>query len=108
MHQDNSHGAVDTADHRDGLDANLDPCDQSEMEPFAIVGMSLRFPGEATSAESFWNLLVEKRSTATEFPGSRFNVNSFYNPDPNDNYHSVNCLLWRFVSKSVKLRDADN
>ena len=52
------------------------------MEDVAIVGFSLRFPQDAVSPESFWNMLVEGRSAATEVPGSRFNINAFYHPDP--------------------------
>ena len=52
------------------------------MEDIAIIGFSLRFPQDAVSQESFWNLLVEGRSAVTEVPESRFNINAFYHPDP--------------------------
>ena len=52
------------------------------MEDIAIIGFSLRLPQDAVSPESFWNMLVEGRSAATEVPKSRFNINAFYHPDP--------------------------
>lgn len=52
------------------------------MEDIAIIGFSLRFPQDAVSPESFWNMLTEGRSAATEVPESRFNINAFYHPDP--------------------------
>ena len=52
------------------------------MEDIAIIGFSLRFPQDAVSAESFWNMLDEGRSAATEVPETRFNIDAFYHPDP--------------------------
>lgn len=63
------------------------------MEDIAIVGFSLRFPQDAVSPESFWNMLVEGRSAATEVPESRFNINAFYHPDP-DRLGSVSADTW--------------
>ena len=51
------------------------------MEDVAIIGFSLRFPQDAVSPESFWNMLMEGRSASTEVPESRFNVDAFYHPD---------------------------
>ena len=52
------------------------------MEDIAIIGFSLRFPQDAVTPESFWNMLVEGRFAATEVPESRFNINAFYHSDP--------------------------
>ena len=52
------------------------------MEDIAIIGFSFRFPQDAVSSETFWNMLVEGRSAVTEVPESRFNINAFYHPDP--------------------------
>ena len=52
------------------------------MEDIAIIGFSLRFPQDAVSPESFWDMLMEGRSAVTEVPESRFNINAFYHPDP--------------------------
>ncbi|KAL4883330.1 polyketide synthase [Aspergillus karnatakaensis] len=49
--------------------------------PIAIVGMSCRFPGEATSPERLWELCVNARSAWSEVPGDRWNKEAFYHPD---------------------------
>ena len=54
--------------------------DLDKLEPIAIIGMSLRLPQDAKCTESFWEMLVEKRSAMTEVPGHRFNVGKFYEP----------------------------
>ena len=63
------------------------------MEDIAIIGFSLRFPQDAVSPESFWKMLVEGRSAATEVPGSRFNIDAFYHPDP-DRLGSVSAYMF--------------
>lgn len=57
--------------------------DHDRLEPIAVIGFSVKFPQEATTAEGFWNLLVQGRSAMTEIPGDRFNINAFYHPDAN-------------------------
>ena len=48
------------------------------LEPIAIIGMSLKFPQDATSPESLWRMLMEGRSAMTEIPKDRFNIEAFY------------------------------
>jgi acyl transferase domain-containing protein len=55
----------------------------ARTEPIAIVGMGCRFPGGATSPESFWRLLREGRDAITEVPPSRWSLDTFFDPDPN-------------------------
>ena len=50
------------------------------MEPLAIVGLSLKFPQDATSPEAFWEMLMRKQSGMTEVPKDRFNVDAHYIP----------------------------
>jgi len=49
--------------------------------PIAIIGMSCRFPDEATNPNKLWDMLIEKRSALKEIPRDRFNVDAFYHPD---------------------------
>lgn len=49
--------------------------------PIAIIGMSCRFPGDATSPEKLWGLLSQARSAWSEVPKIRFNNVSFYHPE---------------------------
>src|SRR6266700_4915227 len=54
----------------------------NKNEPIAIIGMGCRFPGEADTPERFWQLLCEERSTVSEVPAERWNIDAFYDPDP--------------------------
>ncbi|KAI9658048.1 MAG: Type I Iterative PKS [Bathelium mastoideum] len=45
--------------------------------PIAIVGMGMRLPGGVRSAESFWNLLINREDGRGIVPGDRFNVEGF-------------------------------
>ena len=47
-------------------------------EPIAIIGFGFKFPQDITNAESLWKLLMERRSTMTEIPKSRWNIDGFY------------------------------
>ena len=53
-----------------------------ESEPIAVVGMGCRFPGDANSAESFWDLMVNGRNAVVEIPWQRWDVDAYYDPDP--------------------------
>jgi len=56
--------------------------------PIAVIGIGCRFPGDATSSERLWNLLIGKKSARSEVPGDRYNVDAFYHPD-GDRYGTV-------------------
>ncbi|MGK4001428.1 SDR family NAD(P)-dependent oxidoreductase [Sorangium sp. So ce1036] len=51
-------------------------------EPIAIVAMACRFPGGVDSPEELWALLDEERDAITEVPPSRWDLERFYDPDP--------------------------
>lgn len=55
--------------------------DQSNTIPLAIIGLAFEFPQEATSVESFWQMLCDGRSASTDFPQDRLNIDAFYHPD---------------------------
>lgn len=57
--------------------------DTDLIEPVAIVGFSFRLPQDASSTESFWKMLLEQKSTATDFPKDRLSSSASYHPDPN-------------------------
>jgi acyl transferase domain-containing protein/esterase/lipase len=54
----------------------------SLREPIAIIGLGCRFPGGVTSPESFWKLLDEGIDAITEVPRARWDVDAWYDPDP--------------------------
>lgn len=47
--------------------------------PIAIIGMGLRLPGGIHDAESYWDLLVNGRTTRTLVPKSRFDIDAWHN-----------------------------
>lgn len=50
-------------------------------EPIAVVAVSCRFPG-APDPESFWDLLSGGVDAIREVPEDRFDIDEFYDPDP--------------------------
>ena len=50
-------------------------------EPIAIVAVSCRFPG-APDPEAFWELLSGGVDAIREVPEDRFDIDEFYDPDP--------------------------
>jgi hypothetical protein len=59
------------------------PTAAAAMEPIAVVGMALKFPQDATSPSTFWDMLARGASARTEVPGNRFNAKAFFKPDRN-------------------------
>ena len=55
---------------------------QRRPEPIAVIGLGCRFPGGADSPEAFWDLLHEGREAIREVPGDRWDIDSFYDADP--------------------------
>ncbi|KAF2690330.1 putative polyketide synthase [Lentithecium fluviatile CBS 122367] len=51
------------------------------VEPIAIIGFSLKGPGDADTVESFWEMMMEARSTASEFPKERLNHAAHHSTD---------------------------
>jgi acyl transferase domain-containing protein len=50
-------------------------------ESFAIVGYALRVPG-AADADEFWEVLSQGRDAVSEVPSDRWDVDEFFDPDP--------------------------
>ncbi len=55
---------------------------RQENEPIAVVGIGCRFPGGAGSPDAFWDLLREGRDAVREVPADRWDIDAFYDPDP--------------------------
>ncbi len=64
------------------LEARLKATANAQREPIAIIGLGCRFPGGANDAESFWQLLRDGVDAVTEVPADRWDVNAYYDPDP--------------------------
>lgn len=48
------------------------------LEPIAVIGIAVKFPQEASTLSSFWDLLLRGGSTHTEIPLDRYNGQAFY------------------------------
>ena len=64
------------------MQARLRESERSRKEPIAVIGMSCRFPGGVVSPETYWQLLREGRDAIVEVPSDRWDVDLYYNPDP--------------------------
>ncbi|WP_309891778.1 type I polyketide synthase [Archangium sp.] len=51
-------------------------------EPIAVLGMACRLPGSVDSPEGFWRLLSTGQDATSEISSDRFDVDAFYDPDP--------------------------
>jgi hypothetical protein len=67
-----------------------------DREAIAIIGFALKFPQDVTSEESLWKLLLERRSTMTEVPSNRWNVDGFYKPQGHHQPGTV-CMYTDFL-----------
>ncbi|QLE45712.1 type I polyketide synthase (plasmid) [Nostoc sp. C052] len=62
--------------------AKLNALLSAKTEPIAIIGMGCRFPGGANDPEMFWQLLHQGKDAIAEVPGDRWDINAYYDPDP--------------------------
>lgn len=70
-------------DGQNGLKPNNGKIDEDTLEPIAVVGLSIKFPGDATSPELFWKMIMEKRCASKDYLADRINIDAFYHPNPN-------------------------
>ena len=50
------------------------------MDDVAVIGLGLRFPGDATSPDELWNILENGKSQWSEIPRDRLNIDGYYHP----------------------------
>lgn len=50
------------------------------MDDIAVVGIGLRFPGNAASTEELWKVLERGESQWSEFPDDRLNIDGYFHP----------------------------
>lgn len=66
----------------DALETKLATAQRQQHEAIAIVGMACRFPGDASTPQAFWNLLRDGVDAVTEVPLERWDISSYYDPNP--------------------------
>ena len=62
--------------------SKIQALERAKTEPIAIIGMGCRLPGGADNPEAFWQLLCDGVDTISEVPKERWNIDQFYDPDP--------------------------
>ena len=55
---------------------------RNNLEPIAVTGIGCRFPGGICDPASFWDVLRAGRNVITETPPDRWDLDSFYHPNP--------------------------
>jgi hypothetical protein len=50
------------------------------LDDIAVVGIGLRFPGDATTPERLWTVLERGESQWSEFPADRLNIDGYFHP----------------------------
>lgn len=53
---------------------------EGDLNDVAVIGIGLRFPGNANNPEELWGVLERKESQWSEFPESRLNIDGYYHP----------------------------
>ena len=64
------------------LSARLRDLENAKIQPVAVVGLACRFPGARPIAKSFWQLLEQGGDAIREVPHDRWNIDAYYDPDP--------------------------
>ncbi|KAL9036375.1 MAG: hypothetical protein Q9180_004337, partial [Flavoplaca navasiana] len=72
----------------------------------AVIGMAVKFPGDATSLESFWQMLVNRQSAMSEVPKDRFNIDAFHNHSSNYEPGTINARGGHFITEDLQVFDA--
>ncbi|CAJ2511162.1 Uu.00g067870.m01.CDS01 [Anthostomella pinea] len=78
---------------------------QDGAMPIAIVGVSGRFPGDASTPEKLWDMVSQGRSALTEVPKERYNVDGFYHPS-GEHQGTTTTRMGHFIESDVGLFDA--
>ncbi len=64
------------------LRAKLEALERAQKEPIAIIGASCRLPGGVRNLDDYWQLLRNGVDAVTEIPRTRWNLDAYYDPDP--------------------------
>jgi acyl transferase domain-containing protein len=73
--------------------------------PIAIVGVGGRFPGDASSPDKLWEMLVQGRSALKDVPKERYDVDAYYHPHA-ERQGAQNFKAAHFMNRPVDAFDA--
>ncbi|CAG8957353.1 hypothetical protein HYFRA_00010779 [Hymenoscyphus fraxineus] len=79
--------------------------DNDGSVPIAIIGLSFTFPGNATSPESFWDMLIEGRNVTKAYPEDRFNYDAFHGSNL-DTQGTISSSSAHFIEENIAAFDA--
>lgn len=65
----------------DELQSRLAAAESARRSPIAVVGIGCRYPGGASTPESYWRLLCDRVDAVTDVPADRWDVNAWYDAD---------------------------
>ncbi|KAK9776195.1 putative Polyketide synthase [Seiridium cardinale] len=83
----------------------MDSSVPSPEDPVVVVGFGFRFPQDAISEDAFWDIICAGKSTMTEVPKSRFNINGFFSNDAT-RQDTMPCRGGHFLREDVSAFDA--
>ncbi|GAB1213228.1 hypothetical protein ATERTT37_002377 [Aspergillus terreus] len=73
-----------------------------QLEPIAVIGMGCRLPGDVTSPNDFWNMMLNKGTGQTpKVPASRFNIDAHFHKN-NDRPGSFGVLGGYFLNETLQ------
>lgn len=84
---------------------NSNETDSFQSEPIAIIGAGCRFPGGVKNPNEFWELLKEGKDGIIDIPSDRWNVDEFYDPNP-DVPGKMYVRAGGFITQKIKEFDA--
>ncbi|KAI1341943.1 hypothetical protein F5Y15DRAFT_406440 [Xylariaceae sp. FL0016] len=76
-----------------------------QEDPVVVVGFGFRFPQDAVSEDAFWDIICEGKSTMTEVPKSRFNIDGHSSKD-GSRQDTMPCRGGHFLKEDVSAFDA--
>ncbi|KAI2466075.1 hypothetical protein F4781DRAFT_434797 [Annulohypoxylon bovei var. microspora] len=85
--------------------AILKALSQDASMPIAIVGISGRFPGDATTPSKLWDMVSAKKSARSDVPETRYNIDAFYHPNA-DHQGSTSVRSGHFLKDDIAAFDA--
>jgi myxalamid-type polyketide synthase MxaE and MxaD len=72
-----------------------------EPEPIAVIGVGCRLPGKINNTEQYWEALKEGVDAITEIPKDRWEVDEYYDSDPNA-VNKINTRWGGFIEQVSK------
>ncbi|KAK7209778.1 hypothetical protein V2G26_016956 [Clonostachys chloroleuca] len=103
LQADNKHTWYHTCDNAIYFTSYINP--DTMEDDIAVIGVGLRFPGDADSPEGLWRVLEGGESQWSEFPKDRLNIEGYFHPG-GDRQGSISFKGAHFLKNDVSTFDA--